>query len=197
VLWLAITVLAVPAVLGRLMARLGDRALPPQTLFLQDYGWPRRLLGWFIGWPTPPTIWDWFITTHRPDGQFVLVTFDDGKQVAGVYSKPSLALTSPEPQGVFISREWMIDEDGDIERPMPGSRGILIPSLAGVRSVRILEGANESADDSEGEGDGQEGTGDQGDSAEQHGVDAELPASEEVQPREESGQLGRGPDQTT
>jgi hypothetical protein len=154
--------------------------LPPSKLFLEEFGWFPRLVGWIVGTPIPPTAWDWLFNTAQADGRFVIVTFEDGHQVAGEYSRPSIAITSPEPQGIFIAKEWLIDAAGDLERVRPGSRGILIPSLAGIRSIRILESEDDWSAEIEGGSDGEEAGRDQGRGSEQ-GRLVDIGATEEVQ----------------
>ena len=100
-----------------------------------------------------------------------MVEFRDGTRVAGAFAAGSIAQTSPEPHGLFLEREWELDGTGRIWYELPGTSGLLIPSVDDVRVVRILaredtgEGdrvAQEGqAGDEEGtDGDGQEGNGD-------------------------------------
>ena len=46
--------------------------------------------------------------------------------------------TSPEPHGVFLTQEWLIDESGDFTAPRPNTLGLLIPHTEAIRLVRIL-----------------------------------------------------------
>lgn len=73
----------------------------------------------------------------------MVVGFHDGTQVAGVFAERSLGLTSPQPPGVFLEQEWVINDTGDVVYERPGTAGILIPNLAEVRWVRLLHAGGE------------------------------------------------------
>jgi hypothetical protein len=101
--------------------------------------------------PTAPTIWDWLFTGERlPKSGFVVLEFSDGARVAGAFAEESMALTSPEPHGLFLEREWQLDPDGNVFAELPDTKGLLIPSVREVRWTRILEshsGAEEVGDE--------------------------------------------------
>jgi hypothetical protein len=71
------------------------------------------------------------------------VEFRDGRRVAGVFAEGSLALTSPEPHGLFLVSEWELNEAGDIVGPLPDTGGVMILNTHDVRSVRILRAEEE------------------------------------------------------
>lgn len=142
-MWFALIVLVLPLTLGLAVARVTDLIFDPRAAATRRYGRLVRLLAWVGRAPWPPTTWDWLFTTGIPDGRFVLVEFTDGSQVGGVFGRGSIALTSPEPQGLFLANEWMVNADGDFTAPVPGSRGILVPRADDVRWVRILASADE------------------------------------------------------
>ncbi len=137
-IWLVLVVLLVPVLGGTTIGRLSNLIFDPRSPWLR--GGPQRLLAWLAPPAAPPSIWDWLFTSNVPDGCFVVVEFTDKSRVAGVFAKGSLALTSPEPQGVFLSREWSVDENGDLLEAIPGTAGILIPRSADVRVIRLLKG---------------------------------------------------------
>jgi uncharacterized protein DUF6338 len=145
-LWFFLAVLALPLIFGVAVARVTDLIFDPSRSATRRYGWAVGLLSWVLKAPWPPSIWDWLFTTGIPDGRFVLVEFKDGTQVGGVFAAGSMALTSPEPQGLYIADEWLVDEDGDFTSPMPASRGILVPRVDDVRWVRILASQEELAE---------------------------------------------------
>lgn len=149
VAWTYITVIVVPLVGGVGIGRLTD-------LYASGHVRPHGL-GELLP-EVPPTAWDLFFSRKIPDGQFVVITFEDGSQVGGSYYGPSFALKSPQDQGLYLAREWVIDADGNLERPVSGSKGILIPATATIRHVRVIaaapgrSGAGEGAPDEREEG---------------------------------------------
>jgi hypothetical protein len=142
--WVALAVLVIPV--------FGGVAVGKLTNILSDPGSPRvrgrlrRTVAWL--WPAgaPPSIWDWVFTVKPPHGSFVVVEFEEGRRVAGVFAEGSMALTSPEPQGLFLVSEWELDQDGNVIGALPDSAGVMILRTDDIRSVRILRE----------EGDGQE-----------------------------------------
>ena len=131
--WAFIIVILAPAVLGVLAGRWTEGKFPSG---IRAREWVSRV------WPesVPPTIWDWFFVTQPPFGRFVLVTFKDGTQVAGVFAEGSLALTSPEQQGLYLVSEWQLDDEGNIVDEVPGTCGILISDIESIRTISVQEG---------------------------------------------------------
>jgi hypothetical protein len=143
-LWFFITVLVVPLLAGLGVARATDLLFDPSRSGRPgSHARLARAVAWLIKAPWPPSAWDWLFTAGVPDGRFLLVQFQDGSQVGGVFAEGSIAITSPEQQGLLLANEWMLNEDGDFTTPMPGSRGILIPTASDVRWVRILASQDE------------------------------------------------------
>lgn len=136
-IWAALVVLVVPWAGGTLLGRLADVVFDP--IAIGTGGSWRRTLGWLFRPAPPPTIWDWLFTANPPDGTFLVFEFSDGKRVAGTYSAGSIALTSPEPQGIFLSEEWILDENGDLFARLPGTGGVVILNSTNVRQIRILK----------------------------------------------------------
>ena len=85
-----------------------------------------------------PSVWDWFITQSIGDGSYLIVEFQDGKRVAGVYAKGATAIASPDVHGVYLFPECVLDGGGQIVDTLPDSGGLLIPTLDHVRWVRVL-----------------------------------------------------------
>jgi hypothetical protein len=70
-----------------------------------------------------PTGWDWIFSRTAPC--FVLVTLQDGKQVAGWMGLLSMASSDPDKRDLYIEEVYTIPENGPWQ-PAPGSGGILI-----------------------------------------------------------------------
>lgn len=141
--WASLSVLILPALLGVGFARLQDLVWPVSDLGKVRTGWRRRL-DQVLKEPVPPTVWDKLFTTIGANGTtgeapFVLVQFNDGSHVGGVFAEGSLALTSPEQQGLYLVNEWILDAEANFQEQIPATRGILIPSTADIRWVRILQ----------------------------------------------------------
>lgn len=147
--WSLLAVVVVPIVMGLAAGALTDKLFDP----LED-----RVAGRFASFvnriapaPTPPTIWDWlFIGDRVPKSGFVVLEFKDGARVAGAFAEKSMALTSPEPHGLFLEREWQLDQEGNVFCERPGTRGLLIPDIGEVRWVRILESGGQAEASSDG-----------------------------------------------
>ena len=144
--WLVLLTLLFPYLLGSIAARVTDRLFDPATVYvesLRSSGWKRRiqvLARWITQPAAQPSVWDWAVVADKLDGHYVVVTWNDGKKIAGTFGMHSLGLTTPEQQGLFLETEWLLDEQGDFTQPVANSAGILIPSLTEVRSIRLLRG---------------------------------------------------------
>jgi hypothetical protein len=154
--WFALAVLVVPVAAGLVGGWLTNSLTDPGSTRVR--GRLRRGLAHL--WPAsaPPSIWDWLFTVNPPYGSFLVIEFRDGRKVAGVFAEGSLALTSPEPRGLFLISEWEMDESGAIVREVPATRGIMLHEHAEIRWVRVLRSGEEVADDGR-EGHSQEGSG--------------------------------------
>jgi hypothetical protein len=136
--WSVIAVLLAPAVIGRLAAFATDALWPPDPLLWSPsgQGWRRPAWG-LLRHSSPPSIWDAVAAAGTFDGRFVVIQFKDGHRIAGAFGSGSASITSPEPHGIFLSREWALDEDGELLAEVPGSCGIMVPSLDEVLWIRI------------------------------------------------------------
>jgi hypothetical protein len=154
-IWILLSVIVVPIVLGLGSARATDRMFNPSDVVVK--GKLSKFINKIVPATTPPTAWDWlFIADRFPRSGFMVVDFNDGPRVAGAFAQDSIALTSPEVHGLFLEVEWQLNEDGDIDAPLPGSGGLLIPRADNIRWVRILEAGDtnqmsENVDDVNGE----------------------------------------------
>ncbi|MDQ6945534.1 MAG: DUF6338 family protein [Actinomycetota bacterium] len=143
--WALVAVLLIPAVggvyAGRLTTLLSNR---------RRVGFPKTGKDWStflfsnLFAPVPPSPWDKFFMEPAPnakfptpDGQFLIVTFTDGHQVAGVYYGPSWVATSPQVQGLFLAQEYTV-ENGQIGTEVIVSKGVLIPNAANISSVKVM-----------------------------------------------------------
>jgi len=139
--WIVLSVIVVPVVLGLGAARVTDKLFDPSAIVVKGRfaEWLNRI----VPATTPPTVWDWLFKADRfPESGFLVVDFDDGTRVAGAFAKDSMVLTSPEVHGIYLEREWTLDEDGDVQGELPGTGGLLIPSTDNVRWVRILKSSD-------------------------------------------------------
>jgi hypothetical protein len=87
--------------------------------------------------PLPPSPWDRFFLERHADGQFVIITFDDGSAVAGSYYGRAFAATTPQVQGIFLAQEYAI-QDGKIGAEIVTSSGVLVPVTTKIKHVKIL-----------------------------------------------------------
>ena len=77
--------------------------------------------------------WDYVFRQRYP--YWIIVTFKDGKQVAGRYSNRSFASASPVPEQLYLEEAWVLNAEGGFERARTNSAGILILGS----EVRTLE----------------------------------------------------------
>lgn len=68
---------------------------------------------------------------------FVIVTYEDGTVVRGLFARGSLAASDPERSDIFLERLYSQDESGRWQQMSPGRSGLL--SLKGVRSIEFLD----------------------------------------------------------
>ena len=123
-LWLRLVVLIVPIIFGSVLNRIEDR-FRSRLLWV----WP----------PAPPSAWDSFFTGTIPEGSFVLVEFEDGTRVAGTWEEGSYAVTSPDTHGLFLAREWLVDDDGNFVEVVKRTAGVLVPNDSKIKRIRILK----------------------------------------------------------
>lgn len=149
-IWIILAVLVVPIVLGLGGARITDAVFNPSEVEVKTPA--ARFVNKIVPASTPPTAWDWLFTADRtPESGFMIIDFVDGSRIAGAFAKASLALTSPEVHGIFLEQEWLLNREGDIEGPVPGSAGLLIPVADQIRWMRILEADETTETDKDGE----------------------------------------------
>lgn len=70
--------------------------------------------------------WDYFFSLKQCC--WVIVTMKDGSQIAGAYKNNAFASSSPEPEQIYLSEHWVLNDDGGFERPRNDTLGIIILS---------------------------------------------------------------------
>ena len=147
--WILLTAYIVPMFGGILFGHLSD--VLTESTRVTGSGRLGRILAQVLPTVLPPTIWDWAFTNGVTNNAFVVVEFTDKTRVAGIFASGSVASTSPDPPGLYLSREWTVDENGDILAEVPKTNGVIIMNVASVRTIRILhEGdAHDRGDDIE------------------------------------------------
>lgn len=80
--------------------------------------------------------YDFAFGQGRPPG-LVIVTYDDGTVVRGLFGGGSLAASDPERSDIYLERLYSQDESGQWQEMSPGRSGLL--SLKGVRSIEFLD----------------------------------------------------------
>jgi uncharacterized protein DUF6338 len=139
--WAALVVLVVPTVLGIAAARFTDWFQKPmlKATDIRSLGIFRRIWATIVRGGITPSIWDWVFEAEPPDERYLVVTFTDGTRIGGVFEAGSYALTSPETHGLFLTREWVLDANGNFVSEIPDSEGVMVEASE-VRSLRILRG---------------------------------------------------------
>lgn len=82
-----------------------------------------------------PTARPWDFVFRKRVPYWIIVTFKDGRQVAGRYSGQSFASAAPAPEQLYLQEAWVLNEDGGFERSRTNSAGLLILGS----EVRTLE----------------------------------------------------------
>lgn len=130
-IWLLATVFVLPVIGGVVVARAANYIYRHTKIFE----------------PMTPSAWDSFFNDNTiPQSGFLLVEFNDGKRLAGGWGVGSYAITSPEPHGVVLAVEWVVDEDGYPVEPVPDSAGVLVPDASNIRRLSFLLPAHGEAD---------------------------------------------------
>jgi hypothetical protein len=90
--------------------------------------------------PTP-TAWDFAFRDREPC--FLRVLTNDGRWVGGWFDGSSYASSFPQQRELFITREWVMGEDGEFRREVTGSRGVYV-RCDDARAVEFLEAQREA-----------------------------------------------------
>ena len=87
-------------------------------------------LGWFsrflrLRFINPiPTGWDWIFSTTRPC--YVLITLNDGTEIAGYFGTRSMASSDPEHKDIYIENVYKVPSDGGAWEPVARSLGMYV-----------------------------------------------------------------------
>ena len=71
-----------------------------------------------------PTGWDWIFS--RTGECFMLVTLNDGREIAGWFGSKSMASSDPQRKDIFIEKLYTVPEDGSSWTEVVGNLGIQI-----------------------------------------------------------------------
>lgn len=91
--------------------------------------------------PTPMA-WDYFF--GRGKSCFMLCRLKNGKSIAGYFGPNSFASSFPNPRDIYLEQTWLMDSDGRLTVPIPGSAGVLV-SFDECELVEFLEAIPQSA----------------------------------------------------
>jgi hypothetical protein len=69
--------------------------------------------------------WDYFF--GKRETLWVIVHLKDGIRVGGLYGPDSFASSHPVEEQIYIEQVWELNEKAEFIKPIPRSRGILIP----------------------------------------------------------------------
>jgi hypothetical protein len=95
-----------------------------------------------------PVAKPWDYVFRQRQRYWVLVTFKDGKQVAGRYDSRSFSSASPAPEQLYLEEAWALNDEGGFERPRTNSAGILVLGSE-IRSVEFINVLQEEANGDE------------------------------------------------
>jgi len=68
--------------------------------------------------------WDYVFRRRLP--YWTIVTFKDGKKVAGRYDSKSFSSAAPSPEQLYLEQAWEMNADGGFERIRTDSAGLLV-----------------------------------------------------------------------
>jgi hypothetical protein len=92
-----------------------------------------------------PSAWD-FVMRQRRAG-YVRIHLEDGKGIpGGIYARHSFGSTNPRQTELYLEELWQLEEDGNFEQPLPGSRGVWIAREA-IGYLAFLEGEDTPYDE--------------------------------------------------
>ncbi|WP_238486120.1 DUF6338 family protein [Rahnella perminowiae] len=75
--------------------------------------------------PHPTALpWDYVFGQRR--SYWIIVTLKNGKKIGGLYGYKSFTSNSPFPNEIYLEEHWLLDDDGDLQRKVNDTAGILI-----------------------------------------------------------------------
>jgi hypothetical protein len=86
--------------------------------------------------------WDFVFAQRKP--YWAIVTLKDGKKIAGRYDSASFASSAPAPEQLYLEENWVLNDDGGLDRPRTETAGILILSseIVTVEFFKLTAGEN-------------------------------------------------------
>ncbi len=84
-----------------------------------------------------PTSRPWDYVFGKRPSYWVVVTYKDGKQIAGLYQSRSFASAAPSPEQIFLEEAWVLSESGGFERKRHNTEGVLVLGSE-VRSLEFF-----------------------------------------------------------
>lgn len=94
-----------------------------------------KWLGKYLPHPTGRA-WDYYFGLRKH--AWVIVTLKSGKRIGGKYSYESFSSSAPNPEHLYIEENWVLNDDGGLERPRNDTMGILILSSE-IESVEFFK----------------------------------------------------------
>lgn len=88
--------------------------------------------------------WDHVFRKRKP--YWVLVTFSNGRVIAGKYSDNSFASSNPDSEQLYLEENWLLNEHGGFERPRTDSAGVIVLSKD-IESIELFHMRKELSDD--------------------------------------------------
>jgi hypothetical protein len=169
--WGFTTIFFLPLSLGALVGWLSTVKIIDRLLDRFGFGYVDRT----------PSAWDYAIKGQY--GRYVRVYLKDGKGViAGVYSVRSLGSTNPRRPDLYLEEQWLLDEDGNFDQPLPDSSGVWIAHDT-IGHVEFLEGEDEPYEQgeaaAEGDEDAEEGNPGEAGSLDRQGLSVEQSRSDD------------------
>ncbi|KTS74234.1 DUF6338 family protein [Pantoea stewartii] len=75
-----------------------------------------------------PTGKAWDYVFSLKEQAWIIVTLKGGEKIAGKYGLNSFSSSSPNPGHLYLEENWVMNNDGGLERPRTDTKGILILS---------------------------------------------------------------------
>jgi len=94
-----------------------------------------KWLGKYLPHPTGRA-WDYYFGLRKH--AWIIVTLKSGKKIGGKYSYESFSSSAPNPEHLYIEENWVINDDGGLERPRNDTMGILILSSE-IESIEFFK----------------------------------------------------------
>jgi hypothetical protein len=87
-----------------------------------------RASKFFQGNAPHPTARPWDYVFSQGEWYWVIATLKDDKKVAGKYASKSFTSSNPSPEQIYLEESWLLTKDGDFDRRVDSTAGIIIVS---------------------------------------------------------------------